>query len=1041
MTEQRYRGAGGKKPTQPNIANDNLFSKDRVELLLAIGEGPIFGLEKGFKSFYAGEVPLISDDGTNTNNIPDLNNPPPAEYTGTAAPAVINFVLGAESASTSVGVEVLQRTAVIRYTPENLRGKTNHLEMRINFAQLYHQDSAGNVANHVAEFRIEYKSGRGTEPWTILDLSNIRPIVLTPPLSGGVSLTVATHTDSKNKYQLTGKTGGGFILDFRTDVTKLPDDDYQIRVTKFNPDNDPLAGAAKNVCNIVFDSFQVTDELTRSYANTAMVHVVGSASEQFSSIPEFYGIYKGLLTPVPSNYDPLLGTYTQPWYGTLTPPTWHNNPAWVLYDLLNNPRYGMRKYAPTLNLHTQDFYDVGVYCDQAVNNSFGSGLERRYTMNITLAENQNGWETLQNLAGSFDSVLYDDGEGTIRLKVDKWEEPRVLFTPETIQPEGFSYSFTDVTTWYNHITVSFTNPERGWQESRVVVKNDTWILENGETPLDFVAVGCTSESEATRRAKARLQTANTEKAIISFTTTRLGMILNPLEIVYVADSLLGWGFTGRIDKVRDLVIYLNEIPKMNFGDAAAITIQTEAGLFEGNVTSIQSDPLQQGVLLVTSNTTEFMALGLPDHAQFCLKDAAVNPQTTFGSPKPFRITAIEPVQEYMLYNVTALEVNPTKYDIINDGLNITIPIDTDQYSGINLRSLFNDREPIPRLYESVTFVFDGSQEKAADPTNGFLLICAPTVGDRAITVGDWTGILPMGVKPKLLFKGNVKIMGLGGAGGAGGYAFAQYYAPNVGGTYAEVWLGRGENGQDGGDSLYLDYPVEVQLEASANVEFLGGYGGGRGAEGIFITGGAPYASVPRVTDGFGNQIISMHHQTGYVKPSFAQLKKMTVPAIGGSGGWPFGASGASGASNSYARNGWTLFPDNGVGLHQIINSPTGTTGTKNSAGVKQTTQEYAFVSYVGVSQYETTPHTNIITSGVGAAGKPLSSLASSPIVSPSNPVGTGSTRVTLDSLSVITDGSQGIGVVNRGNLTIGTLGIGSVLTMNSDLYGYETFTG
>ena len=74
---------------------------------------------------------------------------------------------------------------------------------------------------------------------------------------------------------------------------------------------------------------------------------------------------------------------------------------------------------------------------------------------------------------------------------------------------------------------SFTNPERGWQETRLKVKNDTFIDLNGEIPLDFVAVGCTSESEALRRAQARLLTANHEKTIAAFTTTRLGLILDP----------------------------------------------------------------------------------------------------------------------------------------------------------------------------------------------------------------------------------------------------------------------------------------------------------------------------------------------------------------------------------------------------------------------------------------------------------------------------------------------------------------------------------
>jgi len=489
MKKFTYIGSGGKKPRTPVITNDNLFSKDKVEILLGVGEGPILGLEDGLKSFFAGDVPLNDKDGQPI--IKDLDAFP---YQGNSTPQVINFALGGESASTSVGVNILQKSPVVRYTPENFRGKINKLDIRLNIAQLFREEANGDVLNNTAEFRIEYKTARGTDPWVVLDFTNATPNGPNPfPNLSGITFQVATHTDSKNKYRLIGKTGSGFVIDFRVTVAPITDDDYVIRVTKFNPDTDNSVNL-KVACDIVFDSFQTIYQVSRSFTNTALMHVTGRANDQFSDIPDFYGIYKGLVTKVPSNrIENAVGSacYPTTWNGVLTP-AWHSNPAWVLYDLLDNPRYGMRRYAPTLNIYTQDFYEAGVYCDNGVSNYFGTGDEKRYTMNITLAENQNGWETLQNLAGAFDAVLYDDGEGNVRLKVDKWVEPRVLFTPETATVEGINYSFTDINTQYNSITVSFTNPERGWQETRLKVKDDDFIALNGEIPLDFVAVGCTS---------------------------------------------------------------------------------------------------------------------------------------------------------------------------------------------------------------------------------------------------------------------------------------------------------------------------------------------------------------------------------------------------------------------------------------------------------------------------------------------------------------------------------------------------------------------
>ncbi len=52
-----------------------------------------------------------------------------------------------------------------------------------------------------------------------------------------------------------------------------------------------------------------------------------------------YELY-GLLLQIPSNYDPVTRVYTGLWDGTFQT-AWCDNPAWVLYDLLVNSRYGV----------------------------------------------------------------------------------------------------------------------------------------------------------------------------------------------------------------------------------------------------------------------------------------------------------------------------------------------------------------------------------------------------------------------------------------------------------------------------------------------------------------------------------------------------------------------------------------------------------------------------------------------------------------------------------------------------------------------------
>jgi hypothetical protein len=765
-----------------------------------------------------------------------------------------------------------------------MRGRIRELEIRINIAQLGIEDPNGTFPN-TAKFRIEYKTSNPASTWAILTTHLHTDWPTTPdfdllPVAKSLAV-VSSARDGANEYQLNGKTGSGFIIDFRLTQTELgsilEDEDWMIRITKNSPDYVDGGSATKEIAEIIFDSFQMIGDDKRVFPNTALIHVLGTASDQFSSLPDFYGIYKGLMTPVPVGYDTTLANPHQfvTWTGALEN-KYHSNPAWVLYDLLNNERYGYRKYVSDLNLNKQDFYEAGLWCDSQV---LGDNLqsERRYTMNITIAENQNAWEYLQNIAGSFDGILYDDGEGTVRLKVDKWVEPKIIFTPETINAEGFAYSFTDVATQYNELTVSYVNPARGWEESRTVVsygKSDASIdngqAVNGVIPLDFVAVGCITESEAIRRGRARALTASTENTLINFTTTRLGLALDPLEIFYVADPYMDWGQTGRAEVISGLNIYLRDELPWTVADLSTpytMRIQTLSDLLVCEV--LLTSPTS---LLVTDNTVNFLAASFAEFPVFVLSGGRI----PYGEPKPFRATTLEPTNNYNLFTVSGLEVNPRKFDIIGDGVNISLSIIEDRLSGLNLRSYFRDTYIAPESkFQTVTIILDGTQQAI---TGDFLLITAADVNSYALTVGDWSDILPVGVKPKLVVKGNVKILGRGGKGGDGGglMGLIPYTGiPDYGYPTGSPSVMGGQAGQNGGPAANFENLLDLEIQYQATLEISGGYGGGYG-------GDACYVSVPE------------YYLFGSLD---TEVSIFRLCGAGGSGGRPFGAAGAAGATN------------------------------------------------------------------------------------------------------------------------------------------------
>lgn len=850
-------GAGGapKQKTRTNT-NDNLFSRDAVKIVLALGEGPIEGLATpegltpvvgdDFRNFFVGDVPLRKPD--DTDNFRDLSA---TLYTGEASEVDIDLTgTGGQGNTEDVGVNVTKESPVKRLTPAELRGRITAVEVRIAVNQLYFENDDG-VVNNTVLFQIEYKKSKAPDTTYInYEGDNFNP--------------------DYGFLSVTGKTTSGWIHDYvlvLPEVDPDPDDDWEIRVSKWTADYDPLATNYKSLAEISWESFQCMTASTLTHDNLAMVVISGKSSDQFNSVPDFYGIYRGLVVDVPSNYDTgMIGTaaFSGPWDGTFKK-AWTDNPAWVFYDLVMNPRYGLRAHAPLVTINVDDVYRAGLYCNESVVTASGE-TQKRYTFNAVLSEVQPGPEVLDYVAGAFDAVWYDDGNGQISLKVDVWNEPTTLVTPECISPEGFQYSFSEVSSRVNDITVSFVNPGLGWVEDRrqVPSSTDPYGLElrerNGRVPMDFVAVGCTNEDEAVRRALRRLIMANTEITTVTCSLPRLGALFEPFEIIYLADPDMLWGtLTGRIEQIQGRTIRLRDPLPLETGVNHTLKLQTYTGV---------------ATVIVRGNNNPATELtiqgGLPPYAPPYAQFAVVTEEYALH---PFRVLAIEDQEsEGELLRLTALEVSKDKYlhDLLVVNNRYQIVFGTDKFN-VNLYNEFYLRYGVPKQGMVVEFIVAAG-----------VLLCGSSTAVYAVETGSW----PKGVVPKLRMQGG-KVSGLGGKGGRGGTAFIGYVGngPNTNG-YTNLYLGvpgkqtsfRGyeygfvyrqepEPGGTGGKALRVQTPITISFEHPDSY-ILGGSGGGAGSGGV----------------------VSNDHGPGF----FSGNTPRGLAGAGGGGGVPFGAGGAAG---------------------------------------------------------------------------------------------------------------------------------------------------
>lgn len=652
------KGSGGGGGSAPQSAPNTLRSKDSVEVILAIGEGPNKGLVDGAKSFYIADTPLVNANGN--ANFPDFEL---KEYLGDEYPNYeIISKLGGFASSHTVNVNITE----LPVTRQGEVIQITHLEVRMLFQRLYEQANNGSLQPTEFEFRIEYKAA-SEATWK-------RPF--------------------GDSIKLNDKTTTVYAKDYRWQVARI-NEPYEIRVTRLSPLSDTTYFA-----DVLWESFQEVLNEPKTFPGTHVVQLVGQASDQFSSIPDFWGIYDGRIVAVPTNYDPETRTYTGLWDGTFKI-AWTNNPAWIVYDLVKNDRYGMNAYRP-VNLNKWDCYEAAQWCDEMVSDGKG-GTQPRYTMNIAIVDVDDGREVIAMIAGAFNARLFDDLNGQTHLRVDKDEDAVALFTKENTV-DGFDYSFSDVTTRYNDFSVRFLNEDLLYVEDQRRVFDQDDIDLNGRIPFDYVAVGCTNASEAVRRTKYKLITSLTETQSVYFKTNRKGAYINPWQIILIADPDMGYALSGRIKAISDdrKSITLRDPLYLETGVDYTLKIQVPGGLEERPLLS----PLPGYNFTLEFDTP--LPSTIPDRAVFEVEQQGAG----VGAPKPFRVISVDEMDGHPdVYEIRAVEVNRNKW-FLADNPSIS-EITEPEYS------FLPDPTQVPGP-ESVSFI-----ERFDKPTKSFHLVVNP----------------------------------------------------------------------------------------------------------------------------------------------------------------------------------------------------------------------------------------------------------------------------------------------------------------------------
>lgn len=349
-------------------------------------------------------------------------------------------------------------------------------------------------------------------------------------------------------YTLSDKTSANYE---RGHPIELPpaEESWDIRVRRITPNaNSQYVGDkmyAGSVAQIINARF--------SYPYTALIGLKYNAS-RFSSVAKLAIRLKGKIIRIPTNMDPVSGTYSTTGAGT-TNGMWDgtfkwaysNNPAWVYYDICLNKRYGLGNRITADKLDKWSLYTIGKYCDEQVDDGFG-GKEKRFTVNVYISSFYDAHDCLLQLSGVFRGILYYNGT-QLRMEMDRPRDPVYTYNLSNIIGK-FAYKSSKEKDRFSVITVEYDDPALEYKTVPMTVFDRTAMRQIGVKTKKIQAFGCTSRGQAQRVAYWLLYKNLFETRSVTFKVGLEGFIAPTGRIIEIADQkFAGRANGGRVAEV------------------------------------------------------------------------------------------------------------------------------------------------------------------------------------------------------------------------------------------------------------------------------------------------------------------------------------------------------------------------------------------------------------------------------------------------------------------------------------------------------------
>lgn len=613
-------GAGGKKSSgssrTPVEADDTVNSRAMASILDLLGEGVVGGLINGAKSIFIDGVALENEDGS-------------FNYSG----VTWDFRDGSQDQSPMPGFDFVETPKAVNTQLKTTNAVTvaidnddaDRVRVIMKFPSLRSIDKkTGDTNGTSVQFKFQLANGNGS----------FYDVIATGEISSDVTLTA--------------KKTGVYYRSYEIQLPK-PGRAYKVRVLRLSADSND-----QYLFNDTWvDSIGEIVDTPMNYPNSVLVGLKVNSEQFGSSMPSRSYLIRGLKIRVPSNYDENTNTYNGVWDGTFKLLS-SSNPAWILFDLLTNARYGLGKFVSESMIDLGQLYQIGRYCDEEVDDGFG-GKEKRFAINTQITSRQDAYRLIQDIAGAFRGMVFWAG-GMVNIMQDSPSDPVMLFTNANVKDGLFTYKGSARKDRPSVALITYNNKQDGYKQNVEYVEDQEAMARYGERKTEAVAFGCTSRGQAHRVGLWLLYTARMESDMITFTAGLDASFLMPGETVLIQNKYrAGKRNSGRIVSFTKNSITLDAPVSLKKSGSFIRIINQEGKIVERDINETGDN-----ITKVTFKT----ALATADQPVANGVWAITEPDLV---PMRARVVAIAQGETPGSFDITVVQNNASKYQAIDNG--------------------------------------------------------------------------------------------------------------------------------------------------------------------------------------------------------------------------------------------------------------------------------------------------------------------------------------------------------------------------------------